>query len=147
MYFFNAQTKFAERFIFITGSFWHLDSNFTIGKCRLSNILRFWYFIVCFCFLFQGHFAFLAFYVGCFVINLFPAYFDHSIHNQPKTAEHRILCTLCNMKNVFSAFVTKHNDNNTFILNLQIFNIYLLCVKENYIKEPRINPYLTRLFL
>ena len=29
---------------------------------------------------------------------LFSSYFDHSIQKQPKTAEHLILYTLCNMK-------------------------------------------------
>ena len=32
---------------------------------------------------------------------LFSSYFDNSIQKQPKTAEHLILYTICNMKNTF----------------------------------------------
>ena len=56
---------------------------------------------------------------------------DHSLQKQPKTAKHLILYTLCNMKNALKAFLTKNNDNDAFSLNLRIFNIYLLCIKQN----------------
>ena len=46
---------------------------------------------------------------------------DHSIQKQPKMAEHLILDTLCNMKNVLLAFLTKNNDYDAFSLNLFYF--------------------------
>ena len=41
------------------------------------------------------------------------------------------------MKNVLT-FLTKNIDYAAFSLNLRIFDIYLLCIKQNYIKEVRI---------
>ena len=63
----------------------------------------------------------------------FSTYFDHSIQKQLKTEERFILYTPCYMKNVFSQFLTKNNDNeiDAFSIKLLIFNIYLLCIKQN----------------
>ena len=35
------------------------------------------------------------------------------------------------MKNTFEELLTKNNDYDAFSLNLRIFNIYLLCIKQN----------------
>ena len=64
-------------------------------------------------------------------ILLFSSYFDYSIQKQPKTAEYLILYTLCDMKNAFYAFLTKNNDYNAFSLNLRIFHIHLLSIRQN----------------
>ena len=62
---------------------------------------------------------------------LFSAYFDHSIQRQPKTADHLILYTLCNMKNAVSSFFKTNNDNDALSLNFLIINIYLLYINQN----------------
>ena len=61
---------------------------------------------------------------------LFSFDLDHSIQKQPQTAEHLILYTFY-MKNALEAFLTKNNDYDVFSLNLRLFNIYLLCIKQN----------------
>ena len=62
---------------------------------------------------------------------LFSSNSDHSIQKQPKIAEHLILYTFCYMKNALQAFLSKNNGNDALSLNLRIFNIYLLCIKQN----------------
>ena len=57
---------------------------------------------------------------------LFSTYFDHSIQNQPKTAEDLIIyigLPFSNMNNAFLAFFTKNNDNDAFSLNLLILTL------------------------
>ena len=62
---------------------------------------------------------------------LFSSNSDQSLQKQPEMTKHLILYTLCNMKNALSAFLTKNNGYDAFSLNLWIFNIYLLCIKQN----------------
>ena len=91
---------FLKSFFFITDSCCPPDSNFTMHKCtsvQHSQILDKHLLLA-----FNGSKVILAFYVAHFAIQLFsPSYFDHSIQKQPKTAEHFILYTLCNMKYAF----------------------------------------------
>ena len=62
---------------------------------------------------------------------LFSSNSDYNLQKQHKTAKHLFLYTLCNMKNALKAFLTKTNGYDAFSLNLRIFNIYLLCIKQN----------------
>ena len=128
---FSRLNLFPEQFFFITGSCWPPDSNFTMRKCtsgQYFQILNKKNIVGIF-----GSKVISAFYVVHFTIYnlLFSSNSDHNFQKQPKTAEHLILYTLCDMKKALQAFLTKKYDYNAFSPNLPIFNIYLLCIKQN----------------
>ena len=105
---------------FITGSCWPPILQY--ANVHLSNILRFWIKTFFWHIWLKSHSgaicdafcnitdSFLLILTTVFKRN--PSYFIYPFH-------------------AFSSFLTKNNDNDAFSLNLLVFNIYLLCIKQN----------------
>ena len=88
---------------FITGSRWPPDSNFTMCKCTSVQCSQILDKKVLLAFLVQKSFWHSMWRILQYHL-LFSSNSDYSIQKQPKTAEHLILYTLCNIKNALQAF-------------------------------------------
>ena len=124
---------FSEQFFFITAKLVAVDLLIPILQCtnaHLSNIFRFWIKKILLACLVQKSFWHSMWRILQYNL-LFSSNSDHNLQKQPKTAKHLILYTLCNMKMHYKHFWPKYYGYDAFSLNLRIFNIYLLCIKQN----------------
>ena len=121
---------FSESIFFMTVAVYLLIPILQCANAHLSNILRVW--IKTNYWLFFGTKVILAFYVAHFAIQpslFFLFWSQYSKANQNDWASHFIY-PLIQEKCILS-ILTKNNDYDAFSLNLRIFKIYLLCIKQN----------------
>ena len=100
------------------------------ANAHLSNILIFWTKKYCWHFWFKSHFSVLC-GAFCNITFYFLLILTTVFKSNPKRLSISFYIPFVTWKMHYKHFWPKNNGYDAFSLNLQILNIYLLCIKQN----------------